>query len=50
VSQRNIQENCSDKMLTQSETELKMLEDWLRNPETTKDCQKDAVMKNGEEF
>jgi hypothetical protein len=47
---REEEEEHSDKMLTQWEKELKMLEDWLRNPETEEDCQKDAVMKSGEEF
>jgi hypothetical protein len=49
-SQEMKEEEHSDKMLTQWEKELKMLEDWLRNPETEEDYQKDAVMKSGEEF
>jgi hypothetical protein len=30
--------------------ELKMLEDWLSNPGTEEDCQRDAVVKSEEEF
>jgi hypothetical protein len=30
--------------------ELKMLEDWLSNPSTEEDCQRDAVVKSEEEF
>jgi hypothetical protein len=37
-------EEHSDELLTQWKQELKMLEDWLNNPEPEKDCQ-DAVMQ-----
>jgi hypothetical protein len=37
-------------MLTQWEKELKLLEDWLRNPGTEEDFQRDAVVKNEENY
>jgi hypothetical protein len=30
--------------------ELKLLEDWLSNPETKEDFQKETIMQSGEEF
>jgi hypothetical protein len=44
------EEEDSDKILTQWEKELKMMEDWLRNLEIEEIYQKDVVMRSGEEF
>jgi hypothetical protein len=45
------EEEHSDKMLTQWEKELKLLEEWLSNLVIEEDCQRDAVVKSrGEEF
>jgi hypothetical protein len=40
------EEEHSNKMLTQWEKELKLLEDWLSHPETEVDCHEDAVVKS----
>jgi hypothetical protein len=43
------EEEHTVEMLTQWEIELRMLEDWLDNPEPTDDCQKTVMQISGEE-
>jgi hypothetical protein len=43
-SQEKKEEEHSDAILTQWETELKILEDWLDNPTKKEDYQKETVM------
>jgi len=44
------EEDNSDKMITHSDEKLKLLEDWLSDPVTKEDFQKETVMQSEEEL